>query len=53
MKKNSFIKKYLNQINSEEGPFSQKKIQRLLINRRIARAKKYHDYHIVDNYVKK
>ena len=24
-----------------------------MINRRIARAKKYHDYHIVDNYVKK
>ena len=51
--KNNFLIEHLYKINNEDGPFSRKAIQRLLINRRIARAKKYHDYHIVNNYVKK
>lgn len=51
--KNNFKKNYLNQINSGEGAFSKSAIRKLLINRRVSLAKKYHDYHILDNYVKK
>ncbi len=52
-KKNIFFRKYLNQINSEEGAFSKNAIRKLLIGRRVSLSKKYHDYHILDNYVKK